>query len=228
MQDLKLAVTSRKSGKAGALDADSASVRGVVYGREVGSTPIQANFQELDHLFNEAGMNQLIQLEVDGKDTHDVLFKEIQRNPVTNEIQHFDMYAVKRGEKLQAEVPISFVGDSPAVLRGGTLSTLVESVQVECIPSKLPDGFELDVSTLEEIGDALHISDIKVDPDVEILADPEQTVVKAEEIKELEVEDTSVVEEEIEGEEGEDVEGEEGGEDESSDSESEEDKESSE
>lgn len=214
MQDLKLVVKSRGDDNQPSED----DVKGVVYGREVDSTPISANFQQLDKLFAEAGTNQLVELEIEGGKTHNVLFKEVQFDPVSNEIRHFDLYAVKKGEKLQASVPVTLVGESPAVIKGATLTQVIESVDVECIPSKLPEVLELDVSSLNEVGDALHVSDLKVDEDVAILVDAEQTVVKADEVKELEVEDTSGVVDDGEAVEGEAEEGEESGGDEAAES----------
>lgn len=227
MKELKLKATTRGTGKKGLFELGDATVPGVVYGREVKSTPVATDRVTLTKLFNEAGSNRIVGLDIDGK-TQDVLFKEVQFDPVTSDIRHFDLYAIVKGEKIKAEVPVNAIGDSPAVVKGAQLAVNVEMVEVECIPSKLPDHFELDISSIEEIGDTLHIYDIVVDDDVTILDDPETTVFKAEEIREMVIEDETP--EEVEGEEGEEGdETEEGGEEgEQGDGESEETSESKE
>lgn len=209
MQDLKLEVKSRDANTQSSLTADD--VKGVVYGREVDSTPITANFQAVTKLFDAAGTNQIVSLDIEGKQSHDVLFKDVQFDPVSNRIQHFDLYAVKKGEKLQATIPVVLVGEAPAVATGSAqLSQVLESLEVECIPSKLPEQIEIDVSSLNEVGDTLQVSDVKVDPAVEILSEAEQTLVKVDEVRELEVEDETT-EEPAEGEAEESEGGESGG-----------------
>ncbi len=203
MKELKLKATARGTGKKGLFELSDRTVPGVVYGREFKSTPVATDRVALTKLFNEAGSNRVVGLDIDGA-TQDVLFKEVQFDPVTSDIRHFDLYAIVKGEKIKAQVPVNAIGDSPAVVKGANLVAVIEMVEVECVPSKLPDRFELDISSIEEIGDTLHIYDIVVDDDVMILDDPETTVFKAEEIREMAIE--------VEPEEAE-VEGEEGGED---------------
>lgn len=204
MKDLKLKVSARSTGKKGRAELPQTSVPGVVYGREFESTAIAADLVTLTKMYNEAGSNHIVSLDIDGKN-QDTVFKDIQFDPVTSDIRHFDLYAIKKGEKIKAEVPVVAIGDSPGVIKGGQLSVNLEEVEIECIPSKLPDHFDLDISVLTEIGDSLYVSDIKVDDEeIVILTDPETNVFKIDEIREMVVEDESApAEEEIQGEEGE-------------------------
>ena len=195
MQDLKLSVKPRD-----AKNKTDDQVSGVVYGPDTDSTAIAADFQQLSKLYSQAGTNHVVSLEIEGGDTQDVLFKDIQLDPVSNEIRHFDMYAFKKGQKLQATVPVTLTGEAPGAQHGANLSQVLESVEVECTPARLPDHFELDVSGLNEIGDSLSVADLKAGPDVTILTEAEQTVVKLEEVRELEVEDTGPTEMPEEGE----------------------------
>ncbi len=218
MTQLKITATKRGVGKKGRAELPEDSIPGVVYGREFESTPIAVDLRTVTKLFHEAGTNRIVELDIDGK-TQDILFKEVQFNPVTDVVNHFDLYAIVKGEKIKADVPIESVGDSPAVVLGAHLASNIDTIEVEAIPSKLPEKFVLDVSVIKEIGDSLHISDIDVPEGVEILDDAETTVFKAEEIREMVVEDETAEEEELgEGEEGEEgSEGEEGEESEGSD-----------
>lgn len=211
MKQLKLTATTRGVGKKGRSVLDDTTVPGVVYGREFESTPVAVDLVKLSKMYYEAGTNHIVNLEIDGKE-QDVVFKEVQFNPISMDISHFDFYAIKKGEKIKAEVPVEALGDSPAVIKGAQLSVNLDVVEIECIPSKLPDKFVLDVTSIEEIGDTLSVSDIEVPDGVEILTDPETTVFKADEIKEMVIEDETPEEEETEGEGEEGEEGEEGSE----------------
>ncbi len=211
MKQLKLTATTRGVGKKGRSVLDDTTVPGVVYGREFESTPVAIDLVQLSKMYYEAGTNHIVTLEIDGKE-QEVVFKEVQFNPISMDISHFDFYAIKKGEKIKAEVPIEAQGDSPAVIKGAQLSVNLDAVEIECIPSKLPDKFVLDVTSIEQIGDTLSVGDIEVPEGVEILTDPETTVFKADEIKEMVIEDETPEEEETEGEGEEGEEGEEGSE----------------
>jgi len=197
MKNIVLNLTDRKS-------AEEDAIRGVIYGSDLNeNVNVAIPYNDLIKVYREAGSNQIVNAKI-GSDDHEVLFKDLQLHPVTNEIIHFDLYAIKRGQKIKTEIPVTLVGDSPAEQKGASINQILDNLEIECIPSKLPDHFELDISVLIEIGDSLSVSDIKVDSDVEMLAEPESTVVKVEEIKENIVEDTSP--EESTDEDGENVE----------------------
>lgn len=201
MKDITLNLTDRTT-----LTDDS--VKGVIYGPELDeNVNVAIDYNVLLKVYREAGSNHVVNAVVDGN-THEVLFKDIQLDPVKNTIGHFDLYAIKRGQKIKAEIPVTLIGDSPAVQKGANLNQIIDKLEVECIPSKLPDHFEIDISVITEIGDSIQVSDIKVDADVEILADTDATVARADEIK---VREEEVAEEEpAEGEDGEESAGGEG------------------
>lgn len=196
MKNITLNLTDRKS-------AEQDAIKGVIYGGDLKeNVNVAIPYNDLIKVYREAGSNHIVNANV-GKDTHEVLFKDIQVHPITNEIRHFDLYAIKRGQKIKAEIPLTLVGTSPAEQKGANLNQILDSIEIECIPSKLPDHFEIDVSVLAEIGDSLSVGDIKIDADIEVLVDKDAAIVKAEEIKVNVVEDASPEEEPTEGEEGE-------------------------
>ena len=96
----------------------------------------------------------------------------MDHHPVSNRIIHFDFYAIKRGEKVNVEVPVRIIGDSPAVTAGLNMVTVTDTVEVATIPSKIPDHFEVSADSLVDIGDTILVSDIKTEEDVEMLTDP--------------------------------------------------------
>lgn len=204
MNSIKLNTTDR--------NPETESVPGVAYGPDLKENlHFEVEYNELNKVLNEAGANKIVQMNVGGED-HEVLFKDVQYNPVTNQIIHFDMYAIKRGQKMKANIPVVLIGESPAVLKGSVLNQFVDEIEVECIPSKLPESFEVDISKLEEVNDDVSIDDLKIEEGVELLVDEHLTIARIEEVQEHKIEDDGPVDapSEEEGEEGSESVGEEG------------------
>lgn len=184
MNSIKLTTTDR--------DNSSQSVPGVVYGPDLSDNiHLQAEYNDLYKVLVEAGANKIVQINVGGAD-HEVLFKDVQYDPISNDVIHFDMYAIKRGQKIKANIPVVLIGASPAVLKGAVLNQFIDELEVECIPSKLPESFEIDISSIDEVGDAIGVESISQVEGVDILGDS-TTIVKAEEVKAMKVEDDGPV-----------------------------------
>lgn len=104
----------------------------------------------------------------------DVLVREVQMHPFKPKAMHVDFQRVKADQMLTLNVPVHLSGQegAPGVLQGGTVSHLIHEVEVTCLPKNIPDYLEVEVGSME-IGDTLHLSDIKAPAGVEINADPE-------------------------------------------------------
>jgi large subunit ribosomal protein L25 len=103
--------------------------------------------------------------------------REKQRNPILGTLRHIDFQAVSLTEKVRANVPIHFFGEAPAVDNYmGIVVTNIEQFEIECLPRDLPERFEIDLSSLEEIGDSIHIRDLVMPSGVEVLADSDMMV----------------------------------------------------
>src|SRR6195256_7054884 len=162
----------------------------IVYGHNIEKpTPLQLDRLEVQKVFMKSGRTHLVDLVLDGK-TEKVLVREIQTPPRRLGPIHVDFYQVNLQEKIQVEVPIHLVGESAAVKRGDAdvLQPLHE-IRVECLPSDIPEGFEVDITPLEEIEQELRVSDISVPKGVTVLEDPEELVVKIVHKRELKVEE---------------------------------------
>jgi len=130
--------------------------------------------------------------------------REVQKNEVTGQLLHVDFYQVKKTEKIKVEVPISFVGEAPAMKeKGRSLTHGVTSLSIECLPGEVPPQIEIDLSPLEEVEQPIHVKDIILDPGITVTTDPDQLVVKVSEARavvEEVVEEKVVAEEKAEGE----------------------------
>lgn len=220
MQDIKLKVIKREiSGKAVKSLRQNGTVPGVVYGQGKDATAIQLDDRTLEKAYHEAGTSRLIELEIEGeKEPRNVLFHEVQHDPVSHKILHFDLYSVRMDEKIRTEVPLYFEGEAPAVhTYGALLLKTLENVEIEALPKDLPEHIVVDLSGLAELDQSIHVKDLPVPSGVEILADAEEMVAKIEAAREEEEEEELPPE----GAEAELVESEHGGKDETEDAEAE-------
>jgi large subunit ribosomal protein L25 len=114
---------------------------------------------------------------VDGeKAPYPTLVREIQTHPWKASLLHIDFLRIQEGVAVDLEIPVELVGVPRGVrLEGGVLEQIVHELEVRCVPSKIPESFELDVSDLD-IGDSLHVSDIPLPEGVEIQTSGEQTI----------------------------------------------------
>lgn len=149
----------------------------VVYGRNLPSTPIQIEGRELQRVLSQAhGGARLITLQVDGQ-SYLVLIRKVQREPIRREFLHVDFQAVEMTEKIRVEVPVVFVGASPAVERGeGILVHGLTHVEIECLSKDLIEAIPVDLRALDRVDAAIHVRDLQVPPGVTILTDPDELI----------------------------------------------------
>ena len=168
----------------------SDKIPAIVYGRKTKPVPIQIDYDEFEHVIHtRAGENVLISLKVKGTENLDeqVLIKEIQHHPVTERIEHVDFNVISLTEKIKVKVRLLVKGESLAVKAGGVLDVVHHEIEVECLPTQIPDQLEADISGLE-LGDVIHIKDLAFPKGVTSVLLPEEVVVaihvpKAEEEK---------------------------------------------
>lgn len=171
-------------------------VPAVLYGQETENRLLKIPFQEMERIYNEAGESQLIDLSIDDEQSAKALIKDIQTDLVKDKFLHVDFYQVKMGEKMTTETPLTFVGESKAIKElGGFLVKNMESVEISCLPRDLPSEIEVDISPLQDFGDQVKLSDLKLPKKVELTSDTDDTVAIIEEPKEEEEEEEETAEE---------------------------------
>ena len=149
-------------------------VTAVVNGKGITSTAVLLDSKELDNVLKTLGKNAIFDVAVQDGETHQVIIKEIQNATLVNQILDVELQVIQKGEKLTVTVPINVL-NADEVKRGIVSQTLNE-LEIETLPTNIPTEFTVDVSALE-IGDALYVSDIKVDKEITVLNDVEQSVV---------------------------------------------------
>ena len=175
------------------------------------SEVVMGVYSDIANAFRAAGKHHPVQLKIDGK-AETVIIKEVDINPVKNLIDHIVFQAIRQDEKVETEVPISMIGDSPAQKLGLLLIPYLSVVEIEALPKNLPDSLSLDISSLTEIGDKLTVADLVVPEGVTMITEPDTLVIAVEETK-AQISEETEAEEGIEGEAGEDTETEAEGED---------------
>lgn len=195
----KLTVESRsEAGKVARKMRQAGLVPGVVYGYKTEAESVQVSQRELEQVYLRAGSISLIDLTVGQGKARKVFIHKVQRDPVTHHLQHVDFKAVNLTEEITASVPLVLVGEAPAVEnKEGLLMQGIDHVQVRALPMELPSTIEVDISGLEAVDDAIHVSDLKMPENVALLTHEEELVAK---ITNLPVEEVEEVEEEAEGE----------------------------
>jgi large subunit ribosomal protein L25 len=177
-----------------------------LFGHSLESLSLQCDTTELKKLVSHAGTTRLVTLKIDGeKGLKSVFVREIQRDALGKTLLHVDFYQVRKGEKMTMDVPIVLVGEAPAMKgKGRMVSRGITMLSIECLPEKVPPQIEVDISSLIDLEQAIHVKDIVLDPDIAVHVDPEQLVVKVTEIVIKIEEEKPVVAEEVaaEGEEG--------------------------
>ncbi|HOX40631.1 MAG TPA: 50S ribosomal protein L25 [bacterium] len=169
----------------------------IVYGKNVENIPAVVNKLEFDRLYREAGTSNLIEFRF-GDKKFKTLINDIQVDPVTSYPIHVDFLKVNMKEKIHAEIPLEFVGESAAVMNlEGSLITPVDSIEVECLPGDLVSEIKVDISTLATFEDNIKVSDLVVPAGIEVLSDPDEIITFVQEPRseeELEALETEVVE----------------------------------
>lgn len=188
---LTLAVQKRDDTSAGAPALLRAgSIPAVVYGAHQTSTPITVDARAFGKVFREAGEATIVSLDGLGSPLA-TLIHEVDLDPLTSHPRHVDFYAVTKGEKVQVAIPLTFIGESPAVEAGANLVKVMHELEVEADPMNLPHDIEVNIATLAALGDKIHVSDLVLPAGVTLVAPPEEVVALVQEIVEEKVEEVA-------------------------------------
>lgn len=141
-----------------------------LYGPNVEAQTLQVNEKSFLAVFNKAGYNKFIDLEVEGAaKPFKVLVKDLNVHPVKDHVVDISFYAVDEDRKITVEVPVGLIGESPAVKQKlGFIVHQYESIAVHCLPKDLPDNFEVDIKALVTTADTILVSDIELPEGVEL------------------------------------------------------------
>lgn len=170
----------------------SGQMPAVFYGKKDKSTPITVSLVDFLKVWKQAGESSVITLEGDIGKKKEALVYDVDLDPITDVPRHADFYVFEEGHVLEVNIPIKFIGVSPAVKDlGGTLVKVLYELSISAMPKDLPKEMEVDISTLVDFKSQILAKDIKLPHGVKLVEKPDEAVVLVEEIKEV-VEEVAV------------------------------------
>ncbi len=153
------------------------NIPAVLYGHGIKAQSIAVENRAFLKLLPKAGYTTIINLKLDGKKEHPVFIRDVQFHPVKSTVMHIDFYQVRMDEKVTAKVPLTFVGESPAIKDlAGTLVRSIDELEVKALPIDLPHELEVDISGLKDFDTVLHVSDIALPKGVVALQEADEVV----------------------------------------------------
>lgn len=180
METLNLNCEKRELGTKGKVRAlrREGKVPAVVYGPKTAAMPIALIGASLKASVKGDAAQRLLKLQAAGSDLdgRHVIIKDVQRAPISGEFLHADLYEVDLTAKLQVTVPLRFHGKPKGATEGGILQPLVRTIDVECLPTDIPEAIDVDVTPLG-IHEAIHISALQFGPNVTPVFDTDYAVV---------------------------------------------------
>jgi large subunit ribosomal protein L25 len=186
----------------------SGQIPAVLYGPKTEPVLLSVDKNDLELLFKKGGIGQIVLNLVIQKNgetlTTPAMIKELQTHPVSRNFIHVDFYEIQMDQKITAKIPVITTGKAKGVELGGILQIIRRELEVECLPLAVPGSVEIDISDLD-IGDSIHVRDIKIEGEIEFLEEDDYTVVTvlSPKMEEEPEEEEEAEEEEAEKEEGE-------------------------
>ena len=168
----------------------------IIYGGEGEAVSAVAPLAEMAAILrSETGRNTIFTLDVEGVGTSEVMFHDRQIDPVRGRLLHADLKRLVRGQKIEVTVPLHLTGEPVGVReQQGILEQTLRAIEIRCQPRDIPEAINVDVSNLG-VHDVLHVSDIRVGENIEILESPETVVATVGVVREEPVEAPAVAEE---------------------------------
>lgn len=161
-----------------------------LYGKGIDSQALQLPLKDFQKVYDEVHETGLVDLTVEGGEKYPVLIKNVHIHPTTYEPLHADFFKVNLKEKVHATIPIIAVGEAKAVAeKVGVLLQTLNEVEVEALPTDLPESIEINIENLSNVDDSLTLADVKLPEGVEIMAEPTEMIFRIGELVSEEVEE---------------------------------------
>ena len=178
------------------------TILAVMYGAKIKNQNLALNKIDFEKIYKIAGESNLINLIIDDQPATKVLIKDIQVNPIKDNIIHADFYQVDMNKTIITEIPLNFIGEAPAVKEfGGVLIKNNDKIEIECLPGNLVNQIDIDLSSLKSFSDVIRIKDIELPEGIKLVSETNEAIVNVQEPK---VEEEPA-EEAVEGEGGEEA-----------------------
>jgi large subunit ribosomal protein L25 len=148
-------------------------VPGVLYGKGHARAIVVGERELRSALTGPSGLHAILDVVIEGQTTpHHAVLKDFQRHPIRGTLTHVDFHEVRLDRPIQATVSVQLVGESPGSKQGGTVQQVTREIQVEALPSAIPEHIEADISSLE-VGGTVRVEDLIAIEGITFLDDPQ-------------------------------------------------------
>jgi len=205
MSDALSVKIREKTGKSAARELRrNDEIPAVLYGLK-DNLSLSVGSKEFTKVLADKGRSALIDLKVEGGKQHKVILKEIQTHPLKELCVHADFLEVALDKAVKVSVPVNLVGQSPGEKLGGIVNHILKTLEVECLPTNIPQVFDVDMLGVE-LDQVVHVSDMQLPEGVKVLQRPAEAIVSVHLAKVEEEKPAEGEEEAVEGEDkGEDA-----------------------
>ena len=149
----------------------------IVYGHHTANRPVTLEMGNFSRVYRQAGSTSLVDVKIGNQPVFKALIHAVQYHPTKSVVTHIDLYQVKMSEKLEADIELKYVGESPAVKElGGILVRTMDKIRVSCLPSDLSPAIDVDISVLKNFEDRIHVKDIMPPTGITILDKADEVV----------------------------------------------------
>ena len=196
MSDALSVKIREKTGKSAARELRrNDEIPAVLYGLK-DNLSLSVGSKEFTKVLADKGRSALIDLKVEGGKQRKVILKETQTHPLKELCVHVDFLEVALDKAVKVSVPVNLVGQSPGEKLGGIVNHILKTLEVECLPTNIPQVFDVDMLGVE-LDQVVHVSDMQLPEGVKVLQRPAEAIVsvhlaKAEEEKPAEGEEEAV------------------------------------
>ena len=159
-----------------------------VYGRGLANRHLSISKKEFSKIYKTAGEHTVINLITEEKEKIPVLISEVVNESISGEILAIDFHQIRMDEKIQTKVPLEFTGEAPAAKNGLVVVNIVNELEIEALPDKIPHRIEVDIGKLESAGQSIRISELKIPAGVKVLVSDETVIVTVSEKTKEEIE----------------------------------------
>ena len=170
---------------------EGGKIPAVFYGKKTESTPVSISRNDFVSAWHKVGESGVVTIKT-SKGTVDTLIKDVDLDPVSDIVRHVDFYVFEKGKKIEVDVPLEFVGVSPAVKDlSGNLVKALQDIKISADPTSIPHDIKVDISSLIDFDSRIIASDLKLPAGVTLVENPDEVVAAVARQKE-EVEEESV------------------------------------
>ncbi|MDI6821036.1 MAG: 50S ribosomal protein L25 [Patescibacteria group bacterium] len=147
-----------------------------LFGHKIKNKHLTISEKDFTKVYKEAGEHTVLTLITEKDEKLRAIISDVTHHPLTGNFLSIDFRQVRKDEKIHAKIPIEFTGVAPAVKKGFILIKVLDEIEIEALPDKIPRCFKVELSKLDDLGQSISIHDLKIASDIKVLIPPETII----------------------------------------------------